>query len=439
MSMYAFAPHSMDRRTRAPFRRIRLPSARLEYAFYFAVVYSVMAPALGLEIPVLAGLLILAVWFFCVFRVQSTVKEVFGPIALLVACGISVIVVQVGIHGESPLDSDIRAFMTWIMGLMIVQTLVLRSGFSIRFPIFLFLIGAVTLPFIGFNSGIVDMARVDIAVQGGLTHPTGFAEWFGFSAVFFAIFGIESRRPPFKFGAWGLMLICFFLVTLTVERGPLLETALGLILAFRKLLKRAFVPLLMVTLFAGVISFTGAFERSISSYSERGLEDSGREILWPESIERIWDAPIFGEGLSKAVIPLSTTKLSPPHNSFLYLALSSGIIPLLLFGAFWLRLGWRTVFHPSAQVNDSFNLPYLAFIFPSLLLGDTGFMSMGALLITSLVATASIAQRRASAAATAIPMQPNPVQSRGYDRRPMAAGVNRRRLHGFNDHRPRYQ
>jgi O-antigen ligase len=435
--MYAFAPHSMDRRTRAPFRRIRLPSARLEYAYYFAVVYSVMAPALGLEIPVLAGLLILAVWFFCVFRVQSAVKEVFGPIALLLACGISVIVVQVGIHGQSILDSDIRAFMTWIMGLMIVQTLVLRLGFSIRFPVVLFLIGAVTLPFVGYNAGVVEMARVDIAVQGGLTHPAGFAEWFGFAAIFFAIFGIESRRPPFKIGAWGLMLICLFLVTLSVQRVPLFATALGLILAFRKLLKRGFVPLLMVTLFAGVISFTGVFERAISSYSERGLEDTGREILWPGAIERIWDAPILGEGISNAVIQLSRTKFSPPHNSFLYFALSSGIVPLLFFATFWLRVSWRTVFQSSVHKTDPFSLPYLGFILPSLMFGDLGFLSMGGLMITSLVANASIARRPQFAVS---PVRSNRARRQGYNQRPITASrvSQRERLYGFISDRTQF-
>jgi hypothetical protein len=433
--MYAFAPHSMNRpmnrRTGIAFRRIRLPSARLEYVFYFAVVYSVMAPALGLEIPVLAGLLIFAVWFFCLFRVQSTIKEVFSPIALLIGCAISFVFVQVAIHGESIMDADIRAFITWIMGLMIVQALVLRPGFSIRFPIVLFLIGAVTLPFIGFNPGDVDMARVEISVQGGLTHPAGFAEWFGFSAIFFAIFGIEAKRPDFKIGAWGVMVICLFLVTLSVERGPLFETALGLILAFRKSLKRVFMPLFIVTFIVGILSFTGLFERAISSYSERGLEDSGREILWPAAIERISDAPFFGEGKSNALIPLSVTKLSPPHNSFLYLGLSSGMIPLLLFAAFWLRLVSRTLFHRSVSATDPFPLPYLAFIFPSLMLGDTGFMSMGGLLIASLVASASVVHKRASAAIV-VPMRPQPVQNQGYGRRPNAAGVNRRRLYGFN-------
>ena len=279
---------------------------------------------------------------------------------------------------------------------MIVHSLTLRPGFHIRFPIFLFIIGVATLPFLGFNSADVEMARIEIAVQGGLSHPAGFAEWFGFSAIFFAIFGIESRRTPFKIGAWGLMVMCLFIVTLSVERGPLLATALGLILAFRKLLKRGFLPLLMVTLFAGVISFTGVFERAISSYSERGLEDTGREILWPEAIERIWDAPFFGGGKSQALIALGPNKFAYPHNSFLFLALSSGILSMLWFAVFWIRVSWRTVVSRSARLNDP-SVPYLAFIWPSLLLGDTGFMSLSGLLIVSLVASASMARSPQSA------------------------------------------
>jgi O-antigen ligase len=420
----------MNRRTGIAFRRIRLPSARLEYAFYFAVVYSVMAPALGLEIPVLAGLLIFAVWFFCLFRVQSTIKEVFGPIALLIGCAISFVFVQVAIHGESIMDSDIRAFITWIMGLMIVQALVLRPGFSIRFPIVLFLIGAVTLPFIGFNPGDVDMARVEIAVQGGLTHPAGFAEWFGFSAIFFAIFGIESKPPHFKFGAWGLMVICLFLVTLSVERAPLFETALGLLLAFRKSLKRVFMPLFIVTFIVGILSFTGLFEQAISSYSARGLEDTGREILWPAAIERISDSPVFGEGMSNALIPLSATKLSPPHNSFLYFALSSGMVSLLFFAIFWLRASWRVVFQSSVHKSESFALPYLGFILPSLMFGDLGFMSMGALLITSLVANASIARRPQFAMS---PVRTNRARCQGYyNEQPTPTRMGQRnKVYGF--------
>jgi hypothetical protein len=210
--------HRMSRPPNLRRRVVHAPSAILEYTYYFAVVYSVMAPALGLEIPLLAGLLIFAVWFFCLFQVRSNAKDVFTPIMLLIACVASFLIIQAGVHDEPMLDSDIRSFITWIMGLMVVQSLLLRPGFSHRFPIVLFTIGAATLPFLGVNSGAIDMARVDIAVQGGLTHPAGFANWFGFCAIFFAVFGIESRKPVFKIGAWGLMFLCVLLDALSVER-----------------------------------------------------------------------------------------------------------------------------------------------------------------------------------------------------------------------------
>ena len=43
-------------------RLIREPTVKLEYAYYLAVIYSVMAPALGFEIPLLAGVSVFAIW-----------------------------------------------------------------------------------------------------------------------------------------------------------------------------------------------------------------------------------------------------------------------------------------------------------------------------------------------------------------------------------------
>jgi O-antigen ligase len=260
----------------------------------------------------------------------------------------------------------------------------------------LFAIGVGTLPFLGFSSGQVDMARVDVAVQGNLTHPTGLAEWFGICAVFFAVFGNESRRPMFRNISWGLMLFCVFVVTLSVERGPLFGTMLGVILAFRKSLKRGFMPLFVLAIIVGVISFTGVFERAMSNYVQRGFEDTGREILWPEAIERISVAPFFGEGQSNAVIRLGD-KIVPPHNSFLYFGLSSGFIPLLFFVAFWVRATWRTVFHATRHINDSYTLPFLAYMLTSLMLVDLSFMSLGGTLISSLVASVGLSRRRQQA------------------------------------------
>ena len=140
-----------------------------------------MAPAIGLEIPLLAGVMIFGISAFCFFQLQSCGKlSVYRPISLLLAFAVCFLSVQIFIHDESILDSTIRGYIIWILGLMIVHSLCLRPGFSLRFPLVLFAIGVAIIPFIGVGGGEMDKARVDIAVQGGLTHPGGLAEWFGF-------------------------------------------------------------------------------------------------------------------------------------------------------------------------------------------------------------------------------------------------------------------
>src|SRR5678816_43744 len=138
-------------------------------------------------------------------------------------CAASLIFIQLLIHGESVLGSVIRIYVIWILSLIIVRCLCLRPGFNLRYPLVLFAIGLTTIPFIGVNPG-ADMARVEISVQGGLTHPGGLAEWFGFFTIYFAIIGLETRRASFRIGIWLLAVGCLFIVTLTIERGPLFAT-----------------------------------------------------------------------------------------------------------------------------------------------------------------------------------------------------------------------
>src|SRR5690242_2790234 len=104
MSVQTHGKEPIRQRTfrRRTFRRhmpFRLPSDKLEYGYYFAVTYSVLGPALGLEIPMLAGVMILAIWFLCVRQVQSW--KVFAPISLLIICAVLFLMIQVLVHGES--------------------------------------------------------------------------------------------------------------------------------------------------------------------------------------------------------------------------------------------------------------------------------------------------------------------------------------------------
>src|SRR6476646_11084602 len=99
MRVQTHGKESIRRRSLRRHTPLRLPSDKLEYGYYFAVVYSVLGPALGVEIPMLAGVLILGIWFLCVRQVQSW--RVFAPISLLIICAVFFLMIQVIVHVES--------------------------------------------------------------------------------------------------------------------------------------------------------------------------------------------------------------------------------------------------------------------------------------------------------------------------------------------------
>jgi len=385
------APTSGERSSHQVHRIVIPPPVWIEYAFYFTVSYTVMGPALGLEIPLLAGALILGLSVICIIKLKSVATIIYGPIALLLACVVSFSLVQVLVHGESILGGNVRSYIIWILHVLVVQSLCLRRGFPLRFPLVLFAIGAVTLPFIGLASGGDEMARVDLEVQGGLSHPAGLAVWFGFCAIYFVIVGLKTNRKLLRIGACGLAVACLLIVTLTVERGPLFGAVLAITVALRGVLKRGFAPVLGLVVLAGIIFASGLFDRALSQYTERGMEDTGREELWREGIARFSNSPFVGVGESNVPMKMgNSTKEAGPHNSFLRFALSSGIIPFALFFVFWARAGWRALFSPSGSWDDAFRLPYFLFTLTSLMLGDTGFMNYNAILTTALVSGSGV-------------------------------------------------
>jgi O-antigen ligase len=359
--------------------RVPLLSSRLEYAYYVALAYSVLGSALGLNIPILAGAMILVIAVLCIQQLHTAAQKIYAPIALLLACIASLLLIQTVVHGESFLDERIRPFITWILGLVIIHSLCLRPAFRLRYPLVLFILGTFTVPFLSFDTGAVDMARVDLAVQGGLSHPGGLAEWFGFCTIFFAIVGLESERPAYRYGAWFLAVGCLFIVTLTVERSPLFATVLALVVGFRRILKRGFVAVLGLVIVIIAIYEIGLFDQALAQYTERGIEQSGREILWPEAVERIWESPFVGVGISNVLIRLSPQKAVPPHNTFLYFALSSGVVPFTLLIAFWIKAFWDAL----RGKEKLFSLPYLIFTFVEVMSGDFSIMSPWALLTLS--------------------------------------------------------
>ena len=177
----------------------------------------------------------------------------------------------------------------------------------------------------------------------------------------------EARRIQILY--WVTAVGCLLVVALTIERGPLLATALAVTIAFRRILNRGFLPMLLLIILTGIVIESGMFVGSVAQYQTRGSEDTGRLTMWPVIIERFLESPLFGVGYLKQGTDIGLRSI-PPHNTFLQFALTSGIVPFAFFVAFWIRGAVASVTHDDRSESAVFRLPFLVYAFVFFMLGD---------------------------------------------------------------------
>ena len=93
------------------------------------------------------------------------------------------------------------------------------------------------------------------------------------------------------------------------------------------------------------------------------MEETGRFLVWPLAFQQFLDSPLFGVGASKVAIPVYSADdrgVITPHNGFLFIALSAGIIPLIFFAAYWWRAGRGVI---CSSVDQSLDAPLLVALF----------------------------------------------------------------------------
>ena len=352
---------------------IGIPSRRIEYGYYLITAYTILGGYFGLEIPLLAAGLTVALAFFCLQHFGSQATKILAPVAFLLASIIASIGVQIALHQTSLTDAYITRSILWVAGMIIVQSLALRPGFLYRCAIVLFVIGIIPLRDLTFSGGggAVEQARLDAAVQGSLSHPAGLAYWFGFCVVFFAIAGLEDKRVRIQILYWMAAVGSLLVVALTVERGPLLATAIAITIAFRRILKRGFLPVLLLIILTGIVLESGLFSDSVAQYQTRGLEETGRLVIWPMIIDRILESPWVGVGATDVGTQVfGDRRFITPHNAFLYFALASGVVPFALFVAFWIRATLASLTHRDGSNSAVFRIPFLAYGLVFFMTGD---------------------------------------------------------------------
>lgn len=362
-----------------------------EKAYYALTVYAVMCTVWHIDVPMLGSLAMALLAGYCAQHAVLHSVTVRRALALPFLCALTLLSVQLLFHGE-PLQAEfVQTFVTWMMSLVIVQSLALRAGFIHRFALMCFAIGLLTLPYMRFAMDVGGSQRLGLDRRVGFSNPNDLGAWFGFCALYFVVLAIESKRQSVRIIAAICAIGAGLLLGATVSRGPLLAVATAVIVAFRRTLKRGFLPLVVLCAALNVAFALGAFDSLFQNYSARGDVDSGRLSTWPLVVERIGNAPFMGVGMSRIETWVAKQGAAiTPHNAYLFFALSSGVLPFLLFIGYFVRAAWRTLadhVHPAVVSERPFRLPLLCYVVLNCLTLDYLFMApwaVAALSIASL-------------------------------------------------------
>jgi O-antigen ligase len=316
---------------------VRLPSRLFEYWYFAVIFYGMLGPVLGLSFEFVAAAMLTLLAVCCVLRMGS--PAILLPVALPLAFGASYVLIQILAFGEPIMGDDVRSVEAWMLSVVIIQCLALRRGFLHRFAMVIFLIGLCTLPYLTLiHHG--NATRLVLNTEISIANPNDSGAWFGFCCLYFVVMCLETRRMSVRLVSALAATGCLFIAALTVSRAPLFAVAVGVLVALRRVLKRGFFPFLSLVVVAWIAYGLGLFDRVVSEYASRGLEETGRLVVWPRAIGRFLDSPLMGVGASHIATWIPQAQMYfTPHNQFIYIALASGVLPMLLFIAYFVQSG----------------------------------------------------------------------------------------------------
>jgi O-antigen ligase len=352
------------------------PSSLIEYGLYFYMFYTLVGGVWGLFVNNLASAVLVLLLLLSLSELGSQVMTVVKLLAFPLGCGIAFLFIQFVFFDEFGTEM-VRAYLIWMLLLFLVQLLTLRANFLHRFCMVMIVIGLVALPYISFYQEGEAMQRAKINRAIGFGHTNAMGEWYGFCAVYLMLAGWIVRENTVRLLAWMGAVLFAYIVTLTVSRGALLAVAIAIVIGSRNFLKNGFLPILLSVCIGGLVIELGVFDQSARLYAARGAEESGRLVVWPLVLESFYDSPWIGVGDSQIGAIAPGGKFFTPHNGFLYIAQASGIVPLLLFVAYWVRAA-RVAFKVNSSLDSDkiFYLPFIAYSIIVVNLGNNTFMQL---------------------------------------------------------------
>ena len=179
----------------------------------------------------------------------------------------------------------------------------------------------------------------------------------------------------------------------------MISVAVAVTLACHRLLRRGLVPLLVLLLLVWIAFALGVFDGIVASYEARGMEESGRFLVWPLAIARWMAAPFTGVGaFDVATFVPAKNKFITPHNSFIFVGLASGIIPFVFFLMDWIQALRGALRLRATPILDApFCLPLIAYSLLTSLVGGLTFMMPWMIVVLTAAVAAGAARGPAAA------------------------------------------
>jgi len=207
---------------------------------------------------------------------------------------------------------------------------------------------------------------------------------------------------------------CLFIVGLTVSRGPLLAIACSIVFAFRRVLRRGFAPCMALIVIGSFAYSTGVFDQSIDRYLNRGLEETGRLVIWPIAIGRFLESPWIGVGADQVgtLRPQDDVPVTP-HNGFIFIALSAGVVPALLFVIYWIRVGVNTYrLNANRHEDSAYHTSLVLYSFLVAFNLNEAFMTSWMVVTLSCVSSAAFLSHASASSVARMPVRPALVPDR---------------------------
>lgn len=211
-----------------------------------------------------------------------------------------------------------------------------------------------------FKSGNLHTAGDEFRISGGFSHPLTYGNYLATATLFVCAYGVAIFRtaPPWRRWLTVAAGVCGLVtVALCNSRGPMLSTAVGLIVLGS--FSRRFIYGLVVVILTGLVFalvspqvaevFTSRVERDLNVE-----QPNSRLFIWNTALKVVWSSPLTGVGAAN--FGRTYVKHLPPemgaeheqghaHNDFLHTAAIAGLPGLAFFGALWvvvIRQFWRS-------------------------------------------------------------------------------------------------